>query len=81
MDETSKNHVGKTFVDDFDKDHDCGEGVSDGAQNDENLVRRSQLPSNTRIIGPDDMVTMDYNKDRLNITIDDDCKIIDEKLG
>jgi predicted AlkP superfamily phosphohydrolase/phosphomutase len=75
-----ESYVGKLYVDDTQQLVD-GSGP-DSAQSDKStVVRRSELPENTRIIGPDTMVTMDYNEDRLNLTIDENNIVVKERHG
>ena len=67
-------YIGKKYVDDHDDN--CPQ-----IEEDVEIIRHSQLPENTRILTPDSLVTLEYNKDRLNITIDDDNIIIKENMG
>jgi len=56
--------------------------IADGPEPvNQDRVYQSTLPSGTRIIKPDSMVTMDYRPERLNLHIDRDGKIVDERCG
>ena len=69
MSESMQSHVGKTYVDD--RADLVDDRAPDGKQSDKNkVVRHSELPEGTRIIGPDTMVTMDFNENRWNLHVD-----------
>lgn len=64
-------HIGKHYVDDREELVDST--VPDGNQTDKNsVVRHSELPENTRVLGPNSMATMDYNEDRWNLHVDEE---------
>ena len=65
-----KSHVGKQYVDDRHELTDTS--APDNRQTDKStVVRHSELPEGTRVVGPDTMVTMDFNPDRWNLHVDD----------
>lgn len=74
------SYVGKLYVDDR---KDLVENTSpDSTQSDKDkVVRHTELPEGTRIITPDTMVTMDFRQDRLNLHIDEDNKVVKQRMG
>merc|ERR1711974_139900 len=55
--------VGKKFVD-------TSEKISE-----EGVITRANLPANTRVVQPGQMVTADFRRDRLNVHLDDEGKV------
>ncbi|KAH8693238.1 hypothetical protein BGW36DRAFT_399943 [Talaromyces proteolyticus] len=49
--------------------------------NDEISFAKTDLPSNHRVVKPNDMTTADYKPDRLNIHVDDDGTVRDVRYG
>jgi len=64
--------VGKRYVDDR---------KAERHEDDYNIVKHSDLPEGTRVLHPDSMWTMDYNPDRVNVHVDDDCIITKVRNG
>lgn len=74
------SYVGKKYIDD--RSDLVNDNAPDAAQTDKNNeVRHSELPEGTRVIGPDDFVTMDYKEDRLNLHIDNNKVVTKAKMG
>lgn len=71
MEEWKNVYIGKKYVEIY------NEKVKKVKDN----IYKEDLPDNTRIIDKDTFVTMDYNKDRLNIFIDNDFIIINAMKG
>ena len=72
--------VGKTYVDD--QSDFIDKSVTDARQTDKNeVVRHSELPEGTRVIGPDTMVTMDFKADRWNLHVDENNKVTKVRQG
>lgn len=67
------NYVGKKYIDDRDQ----STAQSDPSKE----VRHTELPEGTRIIHPDDMVTMDFREDRLNLYVDDNDIVTKQRCG
>lgn len=75
-----KSMVGKTYVDD--QSDFIDKSVTDARQTDKNeVVRHSELPEGTRVIGPDTMVTMDFKADRWNLHVDENNKVTKVRQG
>ncbi|RIA90235.1 hypothetical protein C1645_770560 [Glomus cerebriforme] len=64
--------LGKKFVSD---------NVSVAAEEQHNVIRKTDLPTEHRVIPPDGMVTMDIKPDRLNVYIDHSSTIYKVKFG
>lgn len=71
MEELKNVYIGKKYVE---IDNEKVKKVKDN-------IYKEDLPDNTRIIDKDTFITMDYNKDRLNIFIDNDFIIINAMHG
>lgn len=69
------NLVGRKFVDD------SAQGSISNSIPDSSVIKKSDLPEGTRVLGPDTMATMDFRPDRLNIHIDDEQKVIKTTKG
>lgn len=73
--ENLKSLIGKTYVDD--RAELVDNTAPDSRQtNKETIVRHSELPEGTRVIGPNTMVTMEYKEDRWNLHVDDNNKVV-----
>lgn len=46
-----------------------------------NCIKQSSLPTGTRLIKPDTMITMELVKDRLNLYLDDHNVVIKQTIG
>ncbi len=67
--ELSKNYIGQKYVDDSNVNENVnGELPIDQT---ESVVLKSSLPQNTRIISEGTMYTLDMDKNRLNLYIDE----------
>jgi hypothetical protein len=72
--------VGKTYVDD--RLEWIDNTAPERRQTEKSkVVRHSELPEGTRIIGPDTMVTMEYKADRWNLHVDENNKITKVRQG
>lgn len=74
------SYVGKRYIDD--RNDLVDDNAPNSTQTDKkNEVRHSELPEGTRVIGPDDFVTMDYREDRLNLHVDSESVVTKAKMG
>lgn len=69
-----KEYFGKKYIDNI-KD------IKKNEKDNTKYVYKDDLPENTRIIDKDTFVTMDYNKDRLNLFVDNDYIVINAIKG
>jgi hypothetical protein len=78
--QSTSSYIGKTYVD----DRASGSSSSSSSSEEdtrENIVRHSELPEGSRVIGPDTMVTMDFREDRFNLEIDENNKVTGTRHG
>jgi hypothetical protein len=74
MSQDYQHWIGLKYVNDVDCLH-------DDCLDDSQILHQSQLPQGSRVVGPETMVTMDYNPDRLNVHIDHDCTVVRVHIG
>jgi hypothetical protein len=67
------NFVGKKVVDDRKDIHE--------SSNNDDVILWSELPANTRVLGPNDFATMDFDESRLNLHIDEDGVVVRQRCG
>lgn len=67
-------YIGKKIIEDENK-HEHGYDVKC------DCVKKSELPKGTRIITPDTFVTMDFDENRLNLYVNDENVVLEQRLG